>query len=173
MNGLKKQWLIWLILPVILLSGCGSILVSAASTGEEPTMLQVQRVNSVNAETGNHYPPFASRTITNQQVVQRLYNVMQALPPFTISNPPGWLSCPHGTDVTYQLDFLHEHSLIREVMYSLSGCPTLRIGKNDVRTPDKSFAQLLAQAVGVSVNDLAPAPLFSCNIHSPCLSPTP
>jgi|SRR5579863_448256 len=170
MNDLKKQMLICLILPVMLVTGCGSVLVSATSSGEEPTTLQVQRVNT---ETENHYLPFPSRTITNQQIVQRLYSAMQALPPFITSNTSGPLFCPRGTGVTFHVDFLHERSLIQEAIYSPSGCPTLRLGKNDVRAPDKLFAQIFAQTVEISVNELVPVPLFSCNIRTPCPSPTP
>jgi hypothetical protein len=38
---------------------------------------------------------------------------------------------------------------------------------------DGAFIQLLAQTIGISETELAPAPLFSCTPHSPCLSPTP
>lgn len=170
MNGMKKQWLICPILLLMLLSGCGTIFVSAASSAQEPTILQVQRVNT---ESENHYLPFPSRTITNQQVVQQLYNAMLALPHFTSHNPPGWLSCPRETGVKYHIAFSHGNSLLQEALYDPSGCPTIRIGKNDVRIPDKSFAQLFAQAVGIPENDLVPVPLYSCNIRTPCLSPTP
>lgn len=167
---MKKQWLISLIFPLILFSGCSSALVAAVSTTDEPTMLQVQRVNT---ETENHYAPFSARAITNQQVVQRLWSVMQALPPFVIPNPPGILFCPNETEVKYQLVFLHDHSILQEALYDPSGCPTLRIGKDDVRIPEKAFQQIFAQVVGIAMNDLVPMPLFSCNIRTPCPSPTP
>ncbi len=170
MNGMKKQWLICLILPLILLSGCGLTLTSAANAVEEPTILQVQRVNT---ETENHYLPFAPRTITNQQLVQHLYHAMQALPQFSTPDSPGSLSCPREIGVQYQLVFLHEHSVMQKAIYDPSGCSRIWIGQNDVRAADKPFAQLFAQTIGIPETDLVPVPLFSCNFRSPCPSPTP
>src|SRR5579885_817037 len=170
MNGMKKQWLLCLILPLILLSGCSLTLTSATNAVEVPTILQVQRVNT---ETENHYLPFAPRTITNQQTVQHLYNAMEALPQFSSPDSPGSLSCPRDTYVKYQLVFLHDHSIIQKALYDPSGCPRIWIGQNDVRATDKSFARLFALTIGIPESDLAPQPLFYCNFRTPCPSPTP
>jgi uncharacterized protein YceK len=169
MERIKKRWLICLALALMLLSGCGAAIASAVSSTQEPTVLQVKRVNT---ETENHYAPFPPRTITDQQQVQRLYNAMLALPRFP-NNPPGWLSCPLDRFVKYDLTFLHGQSILQEALYDPSGCPTLRIGKNEVLAPDRSFAQLFVQVVGISEKDLDRVPLYSCNIRTPCSSPTP
>jgi hypothetical protein len=169
MNRTKRQLLICLILALVLLSGCGAAIASSGSGTEEPTILQVKRVNT---ETENHYAPFPPRTITNQQQVQRLYNAMLALPRFP-TNSSGWLSCPLDRYVKYDLVFLHDHTLVQEALYDPTGCPTLRIGNNEVFAPDSSFAQLFVQVVGMSEKDLDPVPLYSCNIRTPCPSPTP
>ncbi|MHB8599525.1 MAG: hypothetical protein ACYDER_22265 [Ktedonobacteraceae bacterium] len=168
-NIIKKRYLILLIFPLILLSGCGTTFVSAVTTTTQqaPTTVQVRRVNLI---PGNHYLPFSPRTITDQQVVQRLYNAMQALPHWDLSGP---VSCPNDAGLEYQLDFFQEHTFIQEVVFDPEGCSTVRIGKNDVRVPDKSFTQLFVQTLGISETELAPLPLFSCTPHSPCPSPTP
>lgn len=138
MNGMKKQWLICLILPLILLSGCSLTLTSAANAGEEPTILQVQRVTTERQKiTICRSPP---RTITNQQPVQHLCHAMEALPPFSTPDSPGSLSCPREVGVQYHLVFLHEHSVMQKAIYDPSGCSRIWIGQNDVYAADKPFA---------------------------------
>ncbi len=165
-----KQRIILLIIPLILLSGCGAVLTTAGAAGGEPTILQVRRVNLV---SGTHHPPFSPHTIIDQRAVQRLYNAAQALPHFTIPEPPGWMSCPHDSGLEYQLDFFQKHTLMQEVIFYPGGCSLLRLGEKDVRVYTKSFVQLFVQTIGISEAELFPQPLFSCTPHSPCLSPTP
>ncbi len=166
---LKQHCLILVMVPLVLLSGCSIASASAATTQAVPTTLQVHRVNLISA---NHYRPFSPRTITNQQEVQRLYNAMQALPHRnTTGSAPQF--CPQDAGLEYQLDFFQEHTLIQEAIFDPEGCSSVRIGKTDIRVAGESFAQLFAQTLGISRNELTPRPLCSCTPHSSCSSSAP
>jgi len=163
-----KQRVLLLCSLLVLLSGCGSALVAASSAGDEPTSLQVYRVNLI---PENAYPPFPPHTITAQQTVQRLYNMVQALPRWNSAS--GQMSCPVWSGLEYQLDFFQGQTLMQKVIYRPGGCSSILIGKNDVRVPSKLFAQSFVQAMGTPEKELFPTPMFSCNPKSPCSSPTP
>jgi hypothetical protein len=51
-----------LIIPVFLLSGCGTAHVTTVCAGEAPTVLHILRVNTIPL---NHYLPFSPYTLTN------------------------------------------------------------------------------------------------------------
>ena len=163
-----KKRILLLIIPLFLLSGCGSLLLTANFGKENPTSLQVNLVNMI---PENHYTPTSPHTINNAQAVQQLYNTVQALPHQASGSIAR--SCPVDSGLQYQLVFSQGQTVIQKATYHPGGCPSVVIGKSDVRVPDKSFAQTLAQTIGLPVKELFPTFLFSCNTHSPCPSPTP
>lgn len=157
-----QRSLILVIATLVLLSGCGTAFVSTSTAAETPTTVQVHRINLI---PQNHYPAFSPRTISDQQAVQRLYNAIQVLPHWNTTAP---VFCPMDAGLKYQLDFSQGHTAIQEAFFDPEGCPTVRIGKNDVRVPDNAFTQLFAQTLGISETELTPQPLFSCTPHNSC-----
>ena len=140
----------FLVLPLLLVSGCGFVQ-TASAAGEPPTTLQVQRINHL---PGNRYPPFSPRTITDQQAVQRLYAAAQALPPL---NRSGIMHCPVDLALDYQLDFSRGQTRMQEIVLHPTGCSSVEFGKNDARKLTPAFEQLFMQTVGIS--KLVPGPL--------------
>jgi len=167
MRSILKHHILLLIVSLVLLSGCGATLFAAGGAKLLPDTLHVRLVNHI---PDNHYPSSSPRTITDQQAVQQLYTTIQALPS---SSGSGVRMCPIDRGLDYQLDFYQGHILIREVIYDPEGCQLLKIGTTDVRIPNESFVQSLAHMLGIHKEDLAPVPLYSCAIKSPCASPTP
>lgn len=167
MRTIMKHRIFLLIVPLVLLSGCGATLFAAGGATPLPDTLHVRRVNHAPA---NYYPSFSPRTITDQQAVQQLYKTIEALPS---SSGSGVRMCPNDRGLEYQLDFYQGHTLIQGVIYDPEGCQFLKIGNTDIRIPDESFVQSFAHLLGIRKEDLAPMPLYSCTIKSPCVSPTP
>ncbi len=158
-----------LIIALFLLSGCGTAHVTTVSAEGDPTptVLQVIRVNTIPL---NHYLPFAPRTISDPHAVQRLYNAARALP--RLSLPP-IINCPLDLGLEYHLIFSQSHTLMQAMTFYPEGCRRLQIGESDLRVLTEPFVHLFVQTIGIAEPELAPQPLYSCNPHSPCPSPTP
>lgn len=154
MNTTRFHRFFFLVLPLLLISGCGFVRTNMApvvSAGEQPTTLWVQRINHLSE---NHYLPFLPRTITDQQAVQRLSSAAQALPPLNLSGP---ISCPADFALDYQLDFFRGQTRIQEIVFHPTGCASVEFWKDDIRVFTPAFEHLFMQTVGIS--NLVPGPL--------------
>ena len=163
-----KRYLMFLLILLPLLGGCGYISAAASSAVIKPTSLQVSFVNRI---PSNHYRPFPTRTVVDAQAVQQLYTAALTLPhPKHVSV----MNCPVDLGLEYHLRFFYQQTLMKEMVLYPTGCASLLLGKNDSRTLTASFLQLFEQTIGVPKGDkLPPAYLYSCTPHSPCPSPTP
>lgn len=155
-----------LIIPLLLLSGCGTAHVTPVAAGGEPTVMQILRVNTIPL---NHYLPFSPRTITDPHTVQRLYGAAHALPRL---NLPPVINCPADLGLEYHLIFSQRHTVMQAMVFYPEGCRRLQIGESDLRALTEPFVHLFMQTIGIAEPELAPMPLYSCTPHSPCLSPT-
>lgn len=172
-----KRYILFLLILLPLLGGCGYASAAASSAVKEPTSLQVSFVNRI---PSNHYRPFPARTVVDAQAIQQLYTAALALPhPKYISSGENsqrffWTNCPVDLGLEYHLRFFHQQTLMKEMILYPTGCASLLLGKNDSRTLTASFLQLFEQTIGVPKGGkLPPAYLYSCTPHSPCPSPTP
>jgi hypothetical protein len=170
-----KRGILFLLILLPLLGGCGAASVAAGAAAQEPTSLQVSFVNLL---PENHYSPFPTRTVVNKQAVQQLYTAALKLPrpKYTWMNSRYFssVSCPVDLGLEYHLRFFYQQTLMREMIVYPTGCWSVLVGKNDSRVLTNSFFQLFEQTIGVPKGgELPPAYLYSCTPHSPCLSPTP
>ena len=143
---------------LLLIGGCGAGYTSSLSP--QPTTLQVTRMSTL---PDNHYPPL-SRTITNSNSVQKLYNAALALPK---ASATGAQSCPADIGLIYHLSFLQNGKLIREMYLGPTGCPYILVNKNDMRPLTQSFESLFMQTLGISSHQLVPEPTGGTHPSSP------
>jgi hypothetical protein len=158
-----KRYLMFLLILLPLLGGCGYISAAASSAVKEPTSLQVSFVNRIPA---NHYRSFPPRTVVDSQAVQKLYTAALGLPhPKHVSV----MNCPVDLGLEYHLRFFDQHTLMQEMILYPTGCASLLLGQDDSRVLTTSFLQLFEQTIGVPKGgELPPAYLYSCTPHSPC-----
>ena len=130
-------------------AGCGTA--SVATTAAHPTMLQVERAT----HTSNDFTPF-SRTATNAEKVQTLYNAALALPKETTGTEH---SCPADHGLIYHLRFLQNGTLIQQMDLGASGCNYLLVGKDDMRAVSDTFITLFAQTMQVPRSQILVNPL--------------
>ena len=140
-----------ILMPILLLvlASCAS---SNTSTSFKPTTLQVVRSSTL---PGNSFPPL-SRTITNANAVQKLYDAALALP--NVSST-GTRSCPGADGLIYHLRFLQNRTDVQQMDMGPTGCPWITVNKDDMRVPDQTFFSLFAQTVGISPSQVVPAPI--------------
>src|SRR6266571_3129634 len=144
------KWKVLLLMPVLLLVlGCGTR--SDTSTSFRPTTLQVVRASTL---PDNHFPSL-SRTITNANAVQKLYDAALALPQ---TSTTGTRSCPAAIGLIYHLRFLQNGSSVQQMDMGPTGCPWITVNKGDMRIPTQTFFSLFAQTLGISPSQVIPAP---------------
>ncbi len=112
MHIIFKKRILPFIIPLFLLSGCGSFLLIGNFVREDPTSLQVHLVNIV---PENHYAPTFQRTLTDSQAIQQLYNTMQVLP----YQDAGSIArcCKVDAGLEYQLVFFQGQRVFLKVIY--------------------------------------------------------
>jgi hypothetical protein len=146
-----KWKLFFPILPFLLiLTGCGTA--SGASIPSGPTTLQIERAT----HTINYFSPF-SRTITRVQNVQAFYNAALALPKASATGRVH--SCPAAFGLTYHLHFLRDGVSFQQMDMEPSGCGSLLVGKNDMRTISATFIKYFAQIVEIPPSQVVVSPL--------------
>ena len=105
----------------------------------------------MSVSTQNRVAPF-EKTSTNVAEVQRLYAAVLKLKPFP---PHVVLFCPVNVGVTYQLDFLRQGTFPAQAVYG-GGCPGISFQRLILQIVDYTgFSQLLAEALGVLVSQVA------------------
>lgn len=145
------RWKVLLLMPVLLLVfACSSS--SDTSTSFKPTTLQVVRSSTL---PGNSFPPL-SRTITNSNAVQKLYDAALALPNVSTT---GTRSCPGADGLIYHLRFLQNKTHVQQMDIGPTGCPWIIVNKDDMRVPDQTFFSLFAQTLGIPPSQVIPAPI--------------
>ncbi len=149
------KWKVPILMPFLLLFSllvlsCGAG--SDASTSFMPTTLQVVRSSTL---PGNSFPPL-SRTITNANAVQKLYDAALALPQVSTT---GTSSCPGADGLIYHLRFLQDSTHVQQMDMGPTGCPWINVNKDDMRVPNQKFFLLFAQTLGISPSQVIPAPI--------------
>jgi len=147
------KWIFFSLLFFLLLTSCGTAFATTTASSPRPTTLQVERVT----HTINVFAPF-SRTSTDAQSVQSLYDAALALPKVTTT---GVHSCPADVGLVYHLRFLQNRSLVRQMDLQPSGCASLLVDKNDARPLSKTFIESFTQTVGISLTQMYVTP-YSC-----------
>jgi hypothetical protein len=155
------------VLPVLValsLAGCGTRVAAGTATNStspdstavphglppvsEIVGLHVLRL-SVSAQ--NRVAPF-EKTSTDVVEVQRLYAAVLKLKPFPADFHT---SCPVDIGVTYQLDFLRQSAPTAQAFYG-GGCPAISFQQHILQIVDwPGFSDLLAEALGVPVSQVA------------------
>lgn len=135
----------------ILISACGRAQFPGASTPTFDT-LHVIRQSTI---PSNHYPLF-DKTSTNAPEIDKLYALIQTLPPFPSR---ATIACPADLGLRYTLTFKQRDGATVEVLVYAQGCAGLTIGHNDERmiTTD-GFWRQLARTLDVSEDDLLVLP---------------
>lgn len=124
-----------------------------ALTGHDPRLLLYlnQQVDSVHVtrEHLDHYGVMTplDRTVTDAHTAQELYDAAFTLPIY-----PQVMNCPLGPNVVYHLAFSRHASLVLTDDLSLDGCLTVTIGGMSARLCEPYYVELLAQALGISVD---------------------
>jgi hypothetical protein len=146
---MKRRHIIFLILSLLLFTGCVSVQATSPSGAGKITSLQIFRVNLL---PENRYPTFPPLTITDQHSIQHLYDAAYALPGPRLSHDgrPLVVSCPLDRGLEYHLRFYNESSILQEMILRPNGCPSISVEKNDGRTVTDSFMHLFEQVTGLS-----------------------
>lgn len=127
---------------LLLVAACGQS-GGATEASNKPTALHVTL-------PGSQYPTSllhpVDKTITDAQVVQRLYTAAISQP--VVPKSPS-TSCPAELpdDPTYHLVFLNGRTVLQTADLEATGCQFLRFGPNDVRSPDPAFLALFQRTL--------------------------
>lgn len=110
----------------------------------EPTVLHVTRTSPPTDNLG----PF-DKSVTDAQVVQKLYHAAQALPAYptevSISQ-----SCLTDPEVTYHLDFLQGTTEVQRMNLDPGSCMLLSFSSTDLRQVNNAFLTLFKQAIQIN-----------------------
>lgn len=139
---MKLHGMVLVLLPILLLTGCGTNDSSPSSTSTtlKPTVLQVLRPT-----LKDYGIPSLDRTVRDATAVQRLYAAAYKLP----APPSGRINCPLDIGLVYQLDFLHDKTSLQKMTLQATGCQFLFLDKHDVRASDYAFQLLFSKTIGV------------------------
>jgi hypothetical protein len=125
-----------------LFEGCVTPPAFAAAT--TPNKLEIARTPGLNnSSTSSH------EVVLSAHLVQELYQHTLSLPAASANQ-----LCPMYLIADYQLTFFHNQASVLRVNAVNGECQSVALSKNDVRTADGTFWELLnqAQTVGVAQN---------------------
>jgi hypothetical protein len=139
------------VLTVLFLTGCGT---------SEPAVTAHLEVDAVHvlrtsAFPGNHLPPL-DQTVADAARAQRLYDAIQALPPF----PTGEFFCPADFGEAYSVMFFRKGVEVSWAIVKPDGCRGVSLPTGGPRwsaTRDQ-FWQVFADALTVPESALFPIP---------------
>jgi len=139
---MKVQGMVFVLLLALFVAGCSTNgnSSSTASITLKPTVLHALR-----PERKDFNISALDHTVQDAAVVQRLFAAAYKLP----TPPSGRMSCPNDIGLVYQLDFLHDRTLLQHMSLQATGCGFLLLNKNDVRVSDYAFQVLLSKTIGI------------------------
>jgi hypothetical protein len=146
---MKRSLLILVLFSCCFLVACGGSQFStrAGSTPiplNEPTVLHITRTNPPTDNLG----PF-DKTVTDVQVVQKLYRAALALPPYPTQASVSQ-ACLTDPEVIYHLIFLHATTEVQRMNLDPGSCMQLAFSSTDLRQVNNAFLTLFKQAIQVN-----------------------
>jgi hypothetical protein len=135
------KWKALCFAPLLILGLVACSPASASSGTGQPTMLHVTRTEAF-PEYG--FAPL-DETITDTAAVQQVYQAAYVLP----YPPSGIYNCPNDIGLVYHLEFFQPASSVEQMRLNATGCQFLQIGRDDVRSTNEAFRELLRKTLGI------------------------